>query len=411
MEKEAAVLRPEFVLGRRKSVEKAWRLRQEFLIFAVSRGADLQKKRPENKPSWNRKLEIAEAINFSSATEASVAREQGIDRRAVHQLYTKGVRGLWVNLSEEEKERFPWDSIKSARKPAPKMAMADRIQRSKEKGGNALLIQDALRRGVRTYDKLREITGLSGPQVWKARRTLESWGEEVPRKFSIKTPRQSLDIGRLRKLLENEQTKNSGERLLRKLIPNSLRRLSRLHPDIFTSTAKVLARAGLHVQSGSKDFKRAQSLIKESGFFIRRIPSKVKGKTEAYYSILLKQDEPDIIILLNSDSEMIKHRGNPVTRLWGEKDDSEFLPSHSDLVKSGKFGRLGPLTKQIAGIRFGLQGNIWVSVRIIFAGCPVPLYSYVSGTRSVYYYPKSQESEVLDFLARKYGLPDAPKKA
>lgn len=392
MEREMPILKSMAISERRKSVEKAWRLRQEFLIFAAKNGADLQKFRPENSPSWRRRLEIVDDINFNSATVASAAREQEIDRRAVHQLYIKGMRGLWNNLSEEDREKFPWETIKSARKP---VSLDKRRENSIAHGGSAVLIEEAFARGdAKSQPELRKVTGLSGPRLDSAKRTVGAWGYDIPKRYpSPAFVKEKLDEAK------NDRQKR---RILNQLSPGSLRTLAKRYPEDLISMKAVLKNAGFHVASRSKDFKDIQSLIRSSGIPIWLVENKGGGKVVGRYIILLRQYEARIADLLNNDPKLAVFKTNPVKRIPAG-DNLLSLPSYSDLINKDKFGRVGSLAER-TGIKFGLYGDKIISVKTVFEGCPVPLWRYKSGKNIIWYYSKPQEPEVLDFLNQKYGL-------
>ncbi len=396
MEREAAGLKSKSILEKRKSVEKDWQLRKDFLTLAVKKGADLQRYKPENSPSWTRKLEIVDDINFTSVTEASVAREQGVDRRAIHQLYTKGMRGIWNNLNEEDRRGFPWEFIKSARKT---VSLDKRRENSIARGGGAVLVEEAfVHGGARSQSQFEEITGLSGTQLVNARGTVREWGYAIPKR--------SQDASLVKNALDKART----DRQKRRILNESNRRGSLLtaaarYPETFTKLKTVLENAGFHVAPRSKAFKDIQSLIRSSGISMCLVANKAKGRLIGSYNILLRQDESRIADLLNNDPKLAVFKENPVKRIPVE-DGLLPMPSYSDLIDEDKFGRLSLLAKQ-AGIRFGVCGNKIVRVKDVFEGCPVSLYCYAGGKKKVYYYQKPQEQQIVDFLAGKYGLTDA----
>jgi len=283
-------------------VIEALKQRREFLTSFFNKDFDVKKPSQLRNDSWERGLEIVRKINFSNDTEADLARENGITRKAIDQTYRRIMMYLYDNAPENIRSKYQREYAASARKP---VSISKRRKMSVTFNGSAVAVERAIKQGATSKGEIREITGISGYQLNSAIETARRWGADISKKPI------SADIW-IRKLSQTKNNDEKRQRILNKLTYNSLRGLVRLYPDTFTNIRRVLSNGGFRVKSGSDTFKYIQSLIKTSGIPMRQVPNINRGEIIAYYSILLRQDEERLAILLDNDPRLGKFKQRSV---------------------------------------------------------------------------------------------------
>lgn len=278
-------------------ISEALRQRQEFLKRFYDEEFTLGGFPRLGNTLWERRLETICRINFTSDTQADLAREYGVTRKAVSQAYGTTMLYLYENAPEDVRNKYRREYIVSARKL---MSVSKRRETSLRRGGSAVAVEAATIRGqAHNRQELLRVTGLSGSKIDGAISTAREWGVDIPKKGE-----ESAVIKR--KLDQAKNNDKRRQRILDKLTYGSLRGLARLYPDTFTNIREILRNGGFPVKSGGGTFRDVRLRIKASGIPMRTIPNMTKKGVRGYYNILLRQDEERLAILLDNDPKLHK---------------------------------------------------------------------------------------------------------
>lgn len=270
------------VIASMTPVEQALQRRVEFLNAAQRDGAHL--KVPV------RELFVVVLLTRGTFTSADLARYYKLERERIRQLHNEGMESLWHNTKEETQEKFPLKSILGARKPR---SVHVRERYSEAHGGTSRAVIEAIEKGAKTREEIKQATQLSMSQINRAINRLRGWGIDVPReRLSFKDLKKRLEEAK------DDDTKT--QEVLDNIPPGVLRGYLVNHRgDTFTTLGPILRSAGFHINNRYYKRENIDGLIKNAGIPLVLIPGGV-GTSH----VVLKIAEQRIIDLLNREPRL-----------------------------------------------------------------------------------------------------------
>lgn len=326
-----------------------------------------------------RDLEITDLYAGTNAGIYEIGRKFGLTGEAVRQIFERTIKKLHNSASADLQEKYPWESLGRDKR----QSLAARQRQSAERGGTGIKIAGLIAAGRgNTQKEIRE-AGISSKQFQSARRTLESWGVQVPAKESI--------LETFKELREPDTNDEKIQELLNKITApgryNMLRRAG-----LIISLSSLARNAGLFVHG--RDISTIYNELSSKHLPVKRMNYAMKKGESGYYHFTAATAQTRGMQLLQEAPQFAHLMENPVGLAAGQTDK---IPNTNELANSGNYGRIGHLIGKIRGAGLGTRGR--VTTKDIITGSPVPVYRLEAVSH--YYYPLAQEAELAEHIGKR----------